>query len=450
MIRIKILDNANAQVTEGALKLKPCLSFRASFWRQGQYSKTEKEYDKCLIKKSGLIYTGWLRRIEDFCERQALGLKIEGELESIWPEAEASLPGIEFRPDQKEMIRAAVKAQRGTLVAPTGSGKTVVAAGIISAFPGRKVLYLCPRLSIMTQTATEFRRFFPDREICEIGGGQRAISGDIVVSTIQSYRTFDLIELADRFDIVMVDEVHLAMKSGGSCEKILSRTLAPVRIGLTATLPDQREKRLMIEGLLGPIIKEITQEEAREMKILAEPKLELIPVPVNREIKKLRSYKGIHKAGIVQNEQRNKLIAEKAGEMAEQGKSVIVFCVELEHLENLVSIIPQEYDECTCVVDGATSKEDRELIRQGVSRGEIKIVISSVVWREGIDIPSLGGVILSGGGKAELPVVQAVGRAFRRTEEKTEAVIVDFLDPYPYLAEHTIQRLGVYKDMGWI
>ena len=59
-------------------------------------------------------------------------------------------------------------------------------------------------------------------------------------------------------------------------------------------------------------------------------------------------------------------------------------------------------------------------------------------------------VIMAGGGKAELSTLQAVGRALRRTATKKEAVVVDFLDGYKWLAEHTVHRLHTYQKHVWL
>jgi len=54
------------------------------------------------------------------------------------------------------------------------------------------------------------------------------------------------------------------------------------------------------------------------------------------------------------------------------------------------------------------------------------------------------------GGKEEKGVIQSIGRGLRITENKTTVKLVDMLDPYPYLAEHAIERIQVYINQGWI
>ena len=446
-VEIDILDNVHTQIVKGARIVGPCLSYPSSYFKQGLFAKEEIEYSKCLVKKGGYAYVGWLQRIHKFCSLRNIPIQINGAVERIDPVRPPQLPGIEFRPDQLDLIEKAVK-RNGVVVSPTGSGKTVLALGLISAYPRCQVLFLCPNLTIMKQTATKLRQF-GFRSVCSVGEGRKDINADIVVSTIQTFSRLDLLGLAGRFDIVVADEIHLATRGQGTVEKILSKILAPVRLGLTATLPESAEKRLVIEGVIGPVIGKLTIGEARRLEILAEPRIELLTVPISRETCRLRRYVDIYEEGIVANSTRNKVIAARVERFVTEDKSVIVFAVKIEHLERISEALSDRKIR-HAVVQGSTGGQEREELRQSVEKGEVKAVVSSVVWREGVDIPSLGGIIFAGGHKAETPVIQACGRALRRTKDKDTAVIVDLLDPYRYLAEHAVARLQVYVKMGWL
>ena len=86
----------------------------------------------------------------------------------------------------------------------------------------------------------------------------------------------------------------------------------------------------------------------------------------------------------------------------------------------------------------------------------MKCAIVTRIWREGINIKSLGSIILAKGGKGSEEsggweaTLQTIGRCLRKCEGKEYAVVVDILDPYRYLAEHTIERMQVYVKMGWL
>jgi superfamily II DNA or RNA helicase len=101
-------------------------------------------------------------------------------------------------------------------------------------------------------------------------------------------------------------------------------------------------------------------------------------------------------------------------------------------------------------LQGASPAKAREEVRLIFNRKEIKTVIATAVWKEGIDIPTLDCVINACGGKSEIQTLQALGRGLRVTEEKSTVEIIDFLDPYRYLARHTVMRLQTYVKNRWL
>ena len=68
-------------------------------------------------------------------------------------------------------------------------------------------------------------------------------------------------------------------------------------------------------------------------------------------------------------------------------------------------------------------------------------IISSVVWRTGVDLPNLDVVVLAYAGKSEIETVQSIGRGLRRTADKDERIIVDFFDPSNY---HLVNHFADY------
>jgi superfamily II DNA or RNA helicase len=102
-------------------------------------------------------------------------------------------------------------------------------------------------------------------------------------------------------------------------------------------------------------------------------------------------------------------------------------------------------------IQGSSDIETRERIRNELNMGMVKTVISTTVWKEGINIVNLNNVINAGGGKSEIATIQAIGRGLRKTATKDMVRIFDFLDlGHPYLIAHAGERLCLYMDMGWL
>jgi len=131
--------------------------------------------------KGGLIYTGWLPRIKEYCKDQKINLTVELSQEHCLindhvpsPKAIASLPGIKYQAQQVELIQAALDHRRGFIVSPMGTGKTIIAAAIIKAFAKYNVLFLCHNLSILTKTAKDFKEL-GFKNITMLGDGDKHI-----------------------------------------------------------------------------------------------------------------------------------------------------------------------------------------------------------------------------------------------------------------------------------
>jgi len=70
------------------------------------------------------------------------------------------------------------------------------------------------------------------------------------------------------------------------------------------------------------------------------------------------------------------------------------------------------------------------------------------VWKEGIDIPQLDVLVVAGGGRSRISVVQRAGRLLRPKD--TNPLLIDCMDyGNDYLASHSQQRFQIYRALGW-
>ncbi len=466
-MKIQILDPVHCKVDKDSLpKLLPCLAYKKTNWRPGRYHKKKTTKEAYMVdKRNGLFLTGLLLKVQKYCLKKKISLTVTEAHQSVIPKYTLpELPGITFREDQIELNRTIPLNHRGIILSPTGSGKTILAAAIASMYPKARILFLAHTKSIIRQTFKKLKEFGKQKKeksskhfksITLMAPGEKDLSkvkGRIVVSTIQTFCKCDPELYCDLFDIIIIDEVHHASNRKGTYAKVLEQSLAPIRIGFTATLPSTKEKRLSLEGFLGPVIGELLVEEAIEKGICAKPVITLIPVPYNTKIGSLRKYRDIYEKGIIQNRTRNRLIMKKASECIRNGKSVLIMVVDTKNEHGLVL---QKYGKSffgieSEVIVGKTEDRIREQVQEALEKKEVKCVIATAVWREGIDIRSLDTVINGCGHMSETMTLQTMGRGLRATEEKSHVEIVDFLDPYNYLARHTVMRLKVYVENGWL
>jgi len=448
-MKIQIIDSILCKADKEVIPyITPCLEYKKEFWKQGQYRKVQKTYmANFLDRRTGIFLSGLLPKVVESLTNKNVPFKIEGEFERIVFGKKPKLPGITLRPDQENLIEKAYKNQRGVILSPTGSGKTVVAAGFLSMFPKSRMLLLCHSVDIVNQTYEEFKKF-GFKDIAVLGGGRKIWEGArIVVSTIQTFVKFDPKIYCDYFDIVIVDESHHVIDRKSLYGQVLQNLLSPVKIGFTATLPTGKEKLFSLEGLLGPVIGEVTIQDGIDLGIIAKPEILLVPVPE----KKIDSYKyrDIYKEGIVENRIRNKLIVKIVKELVEKEETILIMVKEIAHGELIQNLAYDLFDIDIEFVQGATETENRIQLKELLERGKTKAVICTSVWREGINIKSLQNIVNACGGKSSIMTLQAIGRGLRRTETKSSVKIYDFVDIGKYISEHFANRLQIYLNLGW-
>ena len=453
------------------LKIKKLFEYESVYWQQGAYKKTPKKATSCLANHpyKGWFLAGFVPKIKQYCFENNIPFKFESfsfdeKLKQIKP----NLPDINFREEQLRLIQIATKEKKGIIKSPTGSGKTVLAGGVISQFPESNCIFIVHTSALFSQTIEEFQKWFenvgwigngeynPQRiTVCMIQYVNKILMKNKTTKKYEHEKYKKFADLLSEQHIVIVDESHHLCQENGHYIELMQHCLAEIRLGFTATTnpPKSKAKEALVgEGYLGPIIGEFTLEEGIEKGILAKPRLKIIPIPFNEDIENLhkKSYPQMYKHAIILNKQRNRLIAKEAAITIKEEKSVLIMITDVVHGHAVMiqEILSEVYGCESFIVNGGTKIDLREEIKTNLKSKNIKCVIVTNCWSEGINIPSLNTVILAAGGKSDIRVLQTIGRGLRTAEGKEEILIIDFLDPYQYLAKHSIERLRVYYEIG--
>jgi len=459
-LEIEIIDVIDCKISKALADIiRPCLSYTAFFYQQGPYRKIRREYQKSLLEEgaSGSYFkTGLLDRVLDYCKKRNVSITVKGKVEKLpVPENKVfmndlTLNGkINLREEQLRLIIKAIKSQRGVLVAPTGVGKTAMGLAIVAVFPKASVLWLCHTKDLMYQAAGEAEKLLDGkRQIGLIGDGKYDPHA-ITMATRQSFIKY-ADEIGCDYDIVIVDETHHLAKESGQYAELLKWVFAPVRIGLTATMPDNDEARLTIEGLLGPIIDEVTIREGQSLKIMAEIKIKFLKIPTDHKLRELRKYSDVYAAGVVENRDQHRIIVETAKGHIEKGDSVLILVTQISHGENILYECERQGVEAV-YAQGMTEGSIRAKIKDALNEKKIHCVIATTVFREGINLPELNVLINASGGKSEIATLQAVGRGLRLTEMKKTLIFYDTVNlSHNYLISHLGERLTIYTEAGWL
>lgn len=466
---IKILDSIHSKANAEARKLiLPYLQYKSTFYKRTTFGKRQNiETISHLITgrngTGGTFYTGLIPYIKKQAKQDDLELSIIGKIDKITPlHKKPKLKGITFRDYQYKAIKKFIRKQRGRIIIPTQAGKTFIACGIIHCFLNLRILFLQHSLDILEQNSNSLNDCDIDHLIL---GGKNKIdwkylqSKDslVLLSTVQSLVKVPKEHWSTYFDMIIVDEVHRAGKEQvkknkpTQYAKIMTNCLAPLRLGLTATDPSEQYQKLVSEGFFGPILMDMSNKEGVDTGVLAKPIINLVPVPYETKIvnRCKHKYKLYQKYGISRNKSRNKIIVSLVQESLSNNEIVLIIVENLEH-GNILKKMLSKKDIQAPFVQGMNDKDFNSKIKELMRSSKIKVCICSKIWGEGISIHTLNHVILACGMKERKKIKQAVGRGQSKKGNKQTIKLSDFLDPYRFLAEHTVQRIQIYKEEGWL
>jgi superfamily II DNA or RNA helicase len=170
-------------------------------------------------------------------------------------------PALELTPalhiEPRDYQQAALNAwidhgRQGSVVLPTDSGKTFLGLQAI-ADAGVSALIVTPTIDLMNQWHATLTNAFGDQltdPIGVLGGGSHDVTTLTVTTYDSAYRYIN--EYGDQFGLLVVDEEHHL--PAPTYQQIPEMTIAPYRLGLTATYERPDGKHDLLEELLGPVV----------------------------------------------------------------------------------------------------------------------------------------------------------------------------------------------------
>lgn len=346
--------------------------------------------------------------------------------------------------------------RRGSIVLPTGSGKTLVALHAIREVNASAVI-LVPTIGLLYQWYCLLTNAF-QTEIGVYYGGEKRPQA-LTVTTYHS--AGDLIaECGNTFKLLICDEVHhLPARTWGEAALM---TPAPYRLGLTATYPTEQEQgydRWELADLIGPIVYTQRLEELVG-KQLAEYRTQRVRVNLTaderaayeaayaiytdfvrerglrrshgpawlQELMRLSAFDPLARQALLARQQVHK-IAENC-----QGKFVALEALLHEHAGERILIFTESNAvayKIACqylipVITHETPVAERKYILDAFQEGRYQAVVTSKVLNEGVDVPEAKVAIVLGGGASKREYIQRLGRILRK-KEPLQAVLIEVL-----------------------
>jgi DNA repair protein RadD len=335
---------------------------------------------------------------------------------------------IELRPYQIDVVerveQALGTAARPLLVAPTGSGKTVIAAEIINRAVAKykTVLFLAHRREIIMQTSAKLTANGVRHGIIMAGVEPRPMESAQVASidTLHVRGVRSKAMPLPPADLLVFDEAHRAR--GRTREQLISLYPVANLLGMTAT-PCRGDGR----GLGNIFDTMIECPQVADLIVGGFLVKSRVYAPVDPDLRGVRTQQGDYVVG--QLERRMNIDA-LVGDIVEhwlkygERRRTVCFAVGVEHSVHIRNEFLQA-DVRAEHLDGGTSIAEREAILARLASGETEIVTNCMVLTEGWDMPAVGCCILARPTKQMGLYRQMVGRVLRPDDGKPDAVILD-------------------------
>ena len=355
---------------------------------------------------------------------------------------------VDLRPYQAAALGAwRLAGRRGLIALPTGSGKTQVALSAI-ATTRTPCLCLVPTRALLAQWLTALAAIY-DGPLGRFGDGERVLAPVTVATFAGAYR--HMARLGDRFGLLIVDEAHHFGQ--GRQDEALEMSIAPLRLGLTATPPAPGPCATRLRALLGPVV---FQRSISELTGPYLAPLERITWYLDLDPRERREYdalRGVYRQAwhaFVGNHLGAKWedFLRHAAQTDEGRRGVAAWRRSRRLLgfprrkrEALALLLARHRKDRTLVfvADNETAyavarehlimpltcdigRRERQDVLERFRAGDLRALVSAQVLNEGLDVPDAAIGIVVAGRLGEREHIQRIGRLLRPGEGKRAVV----------------------------
>jgi superfamily II DNA or RNA helicase len=327
---------------------------------------------------------------------------------------------------------------RNLVVAPTGTGKTLVAAfdysGLRTTLPRARLLFVAHRERILHQSRAAFAAVCRDPAFGQLlTGDRKPVGAEHLFATIQSLARMDLAaELPpDHFDVVIVDEFHHA--EAPTYERLLAHVRPRVLLGLTAT-PERHDGKDVRRWFEGRTAYEMRLWDALEQGLLAPFQYFGVRDTIDLDDVAWKRGWGYDRDELSRRyladgaDARVRLVLQEVHRRVTDPRAMraLGFCVSVDHARFMAAAFTSA-GLASVAVTGETGSEEREAAIRRLESGALQALFTVDLFNEGVDIPRVDTVLFLRPTESATIFLQQLGRGLRLHPEKPCLTVLDFI-----------------------